>query len=123
MAMTAHVLYPAWDATRAATLSPYIVREVIRGRVGFDGLLLTDDLSMQALRGTLAERTAAAREAGCDIALHCNGRMAEMEQVAAAAGRLDAARRWRWQPPRRSEERRRWAEGVGAGNLWGGARQ
>ncbi len=97
MAMTAHILYPAWDADRCATLSPTVIGTVIRGRIGFDGLLMSDDLSMAALRGTLAERTAASRAAGCDAALHCNGRMTEMEAVAASAGRLDAdaLRRWR----------------------------
>jgi beta-N-acetylhexosaminidase len=97
MAMTAHILYPAWDADRCATLSPTVIDTVIRRRIGFDGLLMSDDLSMAALQGTLAERTAASRAAGCDVALHCNGRMVEMEAVAASAGRLDAdgLRRWR----------------------------
>ena len=74
-----------------------MIGTVIRGRIGFDGLLMSDDLSMAALQGTLAERTAASRAAGCDVVLHCNGRMAEMEAVAEAAGRLDAdgLRRWR----------------------------
>ena len=78
MAMTAHVLYPAWDPDRPATTSEIIVREIIRGRIGFDGLLLSDDLSMQALDGSLAERTAASLGAGCDVVLHCNGRIDEM---------------------------------------------
>jgi beta-N-acetylhexosaminidase len=91
LAMTAHVLYPALDATRPATLSPTIIAEVIRGAIGFQGLLLSDDLSMGALRGSLGERTAAARAAGCDVALHCNGDFAEMVEVLAAAGPLERA--------------------------------
>jgi beta-N-acetylhexosaminidase len=91
--MTAHVRYTALDPQRPATLSPTIIREVIRGAIGFDGLLLTDDLSMKALGGSFAERTTLALEAGCDVALHCNGDMGEMEGVAAAAPPLsDAAR-------------------------------
>ena len=91
LAMTAHVLYPGLDATRPATLSPTIIAEVIRGAIGFHGLLLSDDLSMGALRGSLGERTAAARAAGCDVALHCNGDLAEMVEVLAAAGPLEGA--------------------------------
>jgi beta-N-acetylhexosaminidase len=89
LAMTAHVLYPALDAARPATLSPRIIAEVIRGAIGFRGLLLSDDLSMGALCGSLGERAAAARDAGCDIALHCNGDLAEMTEVLEAAGRLE----------------------------------
>jgi beta-N-acetylhexosaminidase len=88
LAMTAHVLYPALDPARPATLSPRIIAEVIRGEIGFQGALLSDDLSMGALRGSLAERTAAARAAGCDLALHCNGKLAEIAEVLAAAGPL-----------------------------------
>ena len=91
MAMTAHVLYPAWDAERPATVSPTIVGEVIRGEIGFDGLLMSDDLAMEALSGTLAERTRAALAAGCDVALHCSGVLAESEEVAGAAGEMSAA--------------------------------
>jgi beta-N-acetylhexosaminidase len=91
LAMTAHVLYPALDATRPATLSPTIIAEVIRGAIGFQGLLLSDDLSMGALRGSLGQRTAAARAAGCDVALHCNGDFKEMVEVLAAAGPLEGA--------------------------------
>jgi beta-N-acetylhexosaminidase len=90
-AMTAHVLYPALDAARPATLSPSIVETVIRHEIGFAGVLLSDDLSMGALSGSLGERTAAARAAGCDIALHCNGDMAEMMEVLDAAGPLEGA--------------------------------
>jgi beta-N-acetylhexosaminidase len=89
LAMTAHVLYPALDPARPATLSRTIIAEVIRGEIGFRGALLSDDLSMAALRGSLGERAAAARAAGCDIALHCNGRLAEMVEVLDAAGPLE----------------------------------
>jgi beta-N-acetylhexosaminidase len=95
MAMTAHVLYPAWDATRPATISPTIIAEVIRGEIGFDGLLMSDDLAMAALTGTLAQRTAAALAAGCDVALHCSGVLAESEEIAGAAGEMSAAARAR----------------------------
>ncbi len=87
VAMTAHVVFDAFDTEHPATLSPAVIR-VIREGIGFAGLLLTDDLSMQALSGTLASRAAAAIAAGCDVALHCNGKRAEMEAVVAAAGRL-----------------------------------
>lgn len=87
-AMTAHVVFPALDADRPATLSPTVLAAV-RDRIGFSGLLMTDDISMGALRGDVGARAAAARAAGCDIVLHCNGDLAEMERVAAAAGRLD----------------------------------
>lgn len=90
MAMTAHVVFTAIDAKRPATVSRKAVR-LMRERLGFSGLILTDDLSMQALSGTLAERAAAALKAGCDIALHCNGDLAEMKQVAGAIGRLKGA--------------------------------
>ena len=90
LAMTSHVVFAAFDPDRPATQSRAMV-DVIRHRIGFQGLLMTDDLNMQALSGTLAERTAAARTAGCDIALHCKGDLAEMQAVAAAAGRLDSA--------------------------------
>ncbi len=93
LAMTAHLLYPALDPDRPATLSPRIIEEVIRGELGVTGALLTDDLSMGALAGTLGERTAAARAAGCDLALHCNGRYAEVADVLAAAGPLEGAAR------------------------------
>jgi beta-N-acetylhexosaminidase len=95
IAMTAHVVYSALDPEHAATVSPKVVKEVIREHIGFHGLLLTDDLSMKALRGGLGERAEAAIAAGCDIALHCNGKMEEMVEVAAASPRLagEAAKR------------------------------
>ena len=85
MAMTAHIIFAAYDAERPATQSPAMIR-VIREEIGFQGLLMTDDLNMQALSGSLGQRTRAAMDAGCDIALHCKGDMAEMVQVAAEAG-------------------------------------
>lgn len=94
MAMTAHIVYAAFDRVHPATQSPAMI-QVIRDVIGFQGLLITDDLNMQALPGTLAERTAAARMAGCDIALHCNGEMDEMVAVAGAAGAMSDATRAR----------------------------
>jgi beta-N-acetylhexosaminidase len=91
MAMTAHLLYPAWDPDRPATLSPTIIADIIRTRIGFGGLLMSDDLAMEALTGTLAERARAAIAAGCDVALHCSGVLAESEEAAAAAGAMSAA--------------------------------
>ncbi len=95
IAMTAHVVFSAIDPDRPATTSPTVIDEVIRKTIGFDGLLLSDDLSMEALRGDLAERAKASLAAGCDVVLHCNGSMEEMTGVASATGALlgDAARR------------------------------
>ena len=87
MAMTAHLVFAALDAERPATQSPRMIR-VIREEIGFQGLLISDDLNMQALQGTLAERTARTIAAGVDIALHCSGDMAEMVEVAGAAGQM-----------------------------------
>ena len=84
-AMTAHIVYAAVDPALPATLSRRVIIEVIRGEIGFDGVLIADDLSMQALGGRLGERTRQALAAGCDLALHCSGNPAEMEEVAAAA--------------------------------------
>ena len=86
--MTGHLLYLAIDPENPATLSAKVISEVIRGRIGFDGLLLTDDLSMSALRGSIGERAARAIAAGCDIALHCNGDMDEMRDVVARVPEL-----------------------------------
>ncbi|WP_306250358.1 beta-N-acetylhexosaminidase [Parvularcula sp. IMCC14364] len=85
MAMTAHVVFTAYDADHPATLSPRVIDEVIRGFIGFDGLLMTDDLSMKALDGTFQVRSQAALAAGCDMLLHCNGNMDEMQAVADVA--------------------------------------
>lgn len=83
MAMTAHVIYSAIDPRRPATTSRRAVAGAIRGACGFDGLLMTDDLSMKALSGGFAQRARAAHAAGCDVILHCNGDMAEMQAVIA----------------------------------------
>jgi beta-N-acetylhexosaminidase len=83
LGMTAHVVFTAFDPAAPATSSAGIVRDVIRQSIGFQGLLMSDDVSMGALSGTLRERTRAALAAGCDVALHCNGRLDEMRAVAA----------------------------------------
>jgi beta-N-acetylhexosaminidase len=88
MAMTAHVVYTAIDKTAPATLSGKVIKRIIRGEIGFDGLLITDDLSMKALGGTFTEKVHRALKAGCDVVLYCAGIPAEMEEVAAAAGPL-----------------------------------
>lgn len=97
--MTGHIRFTAWDAENPATQSPFVIAEIIRKRIGFDGLLLTDDLDMEALSGTVPERAARAIAAGCDIALNCWARMDDMIGIAgllptmttAAAGRLERA--------------------------------
>lgn len=87
-AMTGHVVYTAIDPDRPATVSPLAIEEIVRTWIGFKGVLVSDDLSMQALSGTLGERASAALAAGCDIALHCNGKAGEMEMIAEACGAL-----------------------------------
>lgn len=91
MAMTAHVVYSAIDPKRPATVSRKVVRDIVRGHIGYDGLVMTDDLSMKALAGTFAQKTRAAFAAGADMALHCNGDIAEARQVAAATPLLRGA--------------------------------
>jgi len=99
MGMTAHVVYTAWDAERCASVSPRVIADIIRGRIGFDGFLMSDDLGMQALAGDFTQRARDVVAAGCDVALHCSGAMDEMIAVAAgldamsdaAAGRLARA--------------------------------
>jgi len=88
MGMTAHVVYSAIDAERCASVSPVVIGDVIRGQIGFDGLLMSDDLGMHALKGDFGDRARAVLDAGCDIALHCSGDMAEMEAIAAAVGSI-----------------------------------
>ena len=88
MAMTAHVIYSAIDGRRPATTSKKVMRRVVRGAIGFDGLVMSDDLSMKALSGDFTERAKASRAAGCDVVLHCNGGMAEMKAVVEGAGTL-----------------------------------
>jgi len=87
LAMTAHVVYTDIDPDQPATSSPLMIREM-REQIGFDGLIITDDLSMNALSGTVAQRSAAAMAAGADTLLHCNGNPKEMQAVVAAAGAL-----------------------------------
>jgi beta-N-acetylhexosaminidase len=82
MAMTAHVVFSALDPAQPATTSATIIRQVIRGVIGFQGLLMSDDVSMNALAGSIAERTRAIVNAGCDMVLHCNGKLDEMHDVA-----------------------------------------
>lgn len=88
MAMTAHVVFSDIDPLAPATTSVTMVREVIRGFIGFQGLLMSDDIAMGALSGSPASRTQAALAAGCDVVLHCNGKLAEMQEVAANAPKL-----------------------------------
>lgn len=89
MGMTAHVVYDAIDPQRPATTSPKVIRDIIRGEIGFEGVLLSDDLSMNALDGTLAHRAKLSLFAGCDIVIHCNGKMDEMKEVAGEAKPLE----------------------------------
>ena len=97
--MTGHLKFTAWDADNPATQSPYIIQEIIRGKIGFDGLLMTDDLDMEALSGTVPERAAKAVAAGCDIALNCWAKPDDMTGIcnvlpalsAKGAERLDRA--------------------------------
>lgn len=88
MAMSAHVIYESIDKTAPATLSKKVIKSVIREKIGFRGLLMTDDLSMKALSGSMAEKVSKALGAGCDIVLHCSGILSEMAEVAHAAGPL-----------------------------------
>lgn len=84
MGMTAHIVYSAWDDQRPASLSPTVIQDIIRDRIGFDGLLMSDDLDMKALSGSIPELATAVVAAGCDIALNCWGRMDEMIGIAEA---------------------------------------
>ena len=90
MGMTAHVVYSIWDAERPASLSPTVIRDIIRERIGFDGWLMSDDLGMEALQGDFASRAAGVVAAGCDVALHCSGKMDEMVAVASAVPPMTA---------------------------------
>lgn len=97
--MTGHLIFPVWDAENPATLSPTVIREIIRGEIGFEGLLLTDDIDMEALTDTIPQRASRAMAAGCDIVLNCWAKMDDMQGICAAlptmsdavAARLDAA--------------------------------
>jgi beta-N-acetylhexosaminidase len=88
IAMTAHVVFSALDPAHPATTSATIIRQVIRGVIGFQGLLMSDDVSMNALAGSIAERTRAIFNAGCDMVLHCNGKLDEMREVASETPEL-----------------------------------
>ncbi|MFN2098618.1 beta-N-acetylhexosaminidase [Altererythrobacter sp. MF3-039] len=83
--MTGHLLFTTWDKENPATLSPFIINEIIRKRIGFDGLLLTDDIDMEALSGTIAERAERALQAGCDLVLNCWAKMDDMVAIANVA--------------------------------------
>ena len=106
MGMTSHIVFQTWDAERPATLSPTIIADVIRGLIGFDGLLMTDDIDMKALSGTAGEKAYAAIAAGCDVVLDCWARMEEMTEIASLLGdappatleRLDRAMAMRADP-------------------------
>lgn len=87
-AMTAHVLYRALSSNQPATTSARVIGDVIRGHIGFDGVLISDDLSMKALGGTYAERARQSLDAGCDVALHCNGDLEQMREIASVVGPL-----------------------------------
>lgn len=82
LGMSAHIVFEVWDAERPATLSPTVINEIIRGRIGFDGLLLTDDIDMQALDGTIPDRAERALAAGCDIVLNCWAKLDDMTAIA-----------------------------------------
>lgn len=90
MGMTAHVVYTAWDKDRPASLSAKVIGEIIRGKIGFDGLLMSDDLGMHALKGSFTDRAAGVIAAGCDIALHCSGDMNEMQACARGVSELSS---------------------------------
>ena len=95
LGMSAHIVFTQWDAERPATQSPTVIAQIIRERIGFDGFLLTDDIDMQALEGTIAERSLRALDAGCDATLNCWGRMDDMVAIAETC------------PPLRDDSRRR----------------
>jgi beta-N-acetylhexosaminidase len=88
MGMTAHVVYTAWDAEHPASHSATVIGDILRGRIGFNGFLMSDDIGMHALSGSFTQRTARALAAGCDAALHCSGKMEEMAAVATGAAAL-----------------------------------
>jgi len=90
-AITAHVVYTAIDPEHPATTSSTVIADIIRGEIGFAGVLVSDDLSMEALKGDIGDRARRALAAGCDLALHCNGKLDEMRAVAAVAGPIGSA--------------------------------
>jgi beta-N-acetylhexosaminidase len=95
MGMTGHIVFEAWDNERCATMSPTVITEIIRGRIGFDGLLMSDDLDMNALSGDVSDRAANCVAAGCDLALNCWGRYDEMTAIAAKLPEITSAGRTR----------------------------
>jgi beta-N-acetylhexosaminidase len=95
MAMTAHIVFTAIDKAHAATVSKKVIHDIIRGRIGFDGLLMSDDVSMHALSGDYAARARSIHDAGCDLVLHCNGRTEEMREIGGAAPALGGKSRER----------------------------
>ena len=96
LAMTAHIIFSKIDENKPVTVSRRVIEKVIRGYIGYDGLLISDDLSMQALSGSIKERTREALDAGCDLVLHCNGKMDQMTSVVAGAENMTnkACERW-----------------------------
>lgn len=88
MGMAAHIVYTAWDAERCASLSPIVIGEVIRSRIGFQGFLMSDDIGMRALSGGFGERAGFVIDAGCDVALHCSGELHEMVAVASGLSEM-----------------------------------
>ena len=115
MGMIAHLVYTAWDSERPASLSPTVIGDIIRGRIGFDGWLISDDIGMEALTGGPGERAAGVVAAGCDVALHCSGKMDEMVAVAAAVPAMSdegEARLRRAMASARAEEGLSFAEAV-----------
>lgn len=91
LGMTGHLLFTAWDAANPATLSPTVIRDIIRGKIGFEGLLLTDDIDMEALTGSVPERSERALAAGCDVVLNCWAKMDDMTGIAERCGTLSDA--------------------------------
>jgi len=89
MAMTAHIVFPQIDKNLPATISPIVVNKIMREMIGFNGLIMTDDINMHALSGTVASRAQQAVEAGCDIALHCSGEFDEMQSLLKVAKPLE----------------------------------
>jgi beta-N-acetylhexosaminidase len=96
-AMTAHIVYRAWDGEQVATFSPEVISRIVRGWIGFDGLLMSDDLSMKALGGDFTSRARRSIAAGCDMILHCNGDLDEMREVLEGTSRFGAAALERWE--------------------------
>jgi beta-N-acetylhexosaminidase len=116
-AMTAHVVYRAIDSAKPATTSKTVINDIIRGEIGFRGLLMSDDLGMKALTGPFEDRAVAALDAGCDVVLHCGGVMAEMEAVAKGTGALSSngLRAWKATAAIRRKPRATIANAAAAG--------